>query len=242
MVGELGREIIVRGNSWFTVGDNGAEFTKIRKGDIVFNHVQTRSLLENGKINSRGKAMAEGTVGKAFVGGTAFADGTPREPYKSSYKVTDDKTVANTIAVKRASQEAYAAIQRAQNASEDAAEALEKAAKEAEEIAKEIESITSKFIKNVEDLQKRIADSLKDHWETEYKDREKVLKKEHDARIEGLQKEIDLINGETVEDKEAELKKLQAQLDKWSKDDSTLGRKKQKIIVMMNQLTKSLKI
>ena len=243
LVGELGREIIVRGNSWFTVGDNGAEFTKIRKGDIVFNHVQTRSLLENGKINSRGKAMAEGTVGKAFVGGTAFADGTPREPYKSSYKVTDDKTVANTIAVKRASQEAYAAIQRAQNASEDAAEALEKAAKEAEEIAKEIESITSKFIKNVEDLQKRIADSLKDHWETEYKDREKVLKKEHDARIEGLQKEIDLINGETVEDKEAELKKLQAQLDKWSKDDSTLGRKKQKELQdAIDDLTKEIKV
>ena len=38
LVGELGRELIVRGNRFFTVGDNGAEFTNIQKGDIIFNH------------------------------------------------------------------------------------------------------------------------------------------------------------------------------------------------------------
>ena len=38
LVGELGRETIVRGSEYFTVGDNGAELTDIRKGDIIFNH------------------------------------------------------------------------------------------------------------------------------------------------------------------------------------------------------------
>ena len=38
LVGELGQEIIVRGNRFFTVGDNGAEMVKIHKNDIIFNH------------------------------------------------------------------------------------------------------------------------------------------------------------------------------------------------------------
>lgn len=35
LVGELGRELVVRGNRWFTIGDNGAEMRSIKKGDIV---------------------------------------------------------------------------------------------------------------------------------------------------------------------------------------------------------------
>lgn len=57
---ELGREIVVRGNKFFTVGNNGAEFVDLKRGDIVFNHRQTEELLKNGKINTRGKAFAQG--------------------------------------------------------------------------------------------------------------------------------------------------------------------------------------
>ena len=35
LVGELGTELLVRGNRWFTVGENGAEFTQVKKGDII---------------------------------------------------------------------------------------------------------------------------------------------------------------------------------------------------------------
>lgn len=35
LTGELGPELLVRGNRWFTVGENGAEFTQIKKGDII---------------------------------------------------------------------------------------------------------------------------------------------------------------------------------------------------------------
>lgn len=69
LVGELGPELRVRGNRWDMLGENGAEFTDVKKGDIIFNHKQTKSLLKNGYINSRGKAYASGTassVGNIF--------------------------------------------------------------------------------------------------------------------------------------------------------------------------------
>lgn len=242
LVGELGQELVVRGSRWFTVGDKGAEFTQIRKGDIVFNHLQTKELFENGYVTSgggRGRALVNGTVsGNALASGTAYASG-----YESSYKITDNKLVANTIAVQREAKKAAEAAQRAANASEDAAEELKKAADAAAEAAKEVENLTSEYINNVEDLQGRIADSLKEHYEMEYKEREKILEKEHNARIDSLQKEIDMINGETVEDKEAELADLNEQLAKWSKDDSTLGKKKQKELQdQIEALEKEIKI
>lgn len=62
LTGELGPELRVRGNKWELLGENGAEFNKVKKGDIIFNHKQTKSLLENGYVNSRGKAYASGTA------------------------------------------------------------------------------------------------------------------------------------------------------------------------------------
>lgn len=69
LVGELGREIIVDPNTgrWYTVGDNGAEFVNIPDGAIVFNHLQSNALLENGRVSGRGRAMA---LGSAFVIGS----------------------------------------------------------------------------------------------------------------------------------------------------------------------------
>lgn len=69
LVGELGPEILVRNGRWTTVGDNGAEFTQVKKGDIIFNHKQTESLLKNGYVTGRGKAYASGTA-YASGGGT----------------------------------------------------------------------------------------------------------------------------------------------------------------------------
>lgn len=70
LMGELGQEIIVRDGRFFTVGDNGAEFVKYRKGDIIFNHKQTEELFKNGYVTSGGGR------GKAYVEGTAFANVT----------------------------------------------------------------------------------------------------------------------------------------------------------------------
>lgn len=62
LVGELGPEMLVRDGRWTTIGDNGAEFRQIKKGDIIFNHKQTEDLLSKGYVTGRGKAYASGTA------------------------------------------------------------------------------------------------------------------------------------------------------------------------------------
>lgn len=69
LTGELGQELVVHGNKWWTVGDRGAEFTHIPSDSIVFDANQTRELLQNGSINSRARALKGGT---AHVHGTAY--------------------------------------------------------------------------------------------------------------------------------------------------------------------------
>lgn len=69
LVGELGPELLVRGNQWTTIGDNGAEFTQVKKGDVIFNHKQTKELLSKGYVTGRGKLKG----GSAFLSGTAYA-------------------------------------------------------------------------------------------------------------------------------------------------------------------------
>lgn len=96
LTGELGPELLVRGNRWFTVGDDGAEFTQIKKGDIIFNHKQTKQLLKNGYVTGRGKAYAAGT---AYVSGGSthkkysFDDtsGSERKGSSSSSSADDAK-------------------------------------------------------------------------------------------------------------------------------------------------------
>ena len=108
LVGELGREIIVDPHTghWYTVGDNGAEFVKVPKNAIVFNHLQSENLLNNGYVVGRGKALASGTAmssgsGRFNVGGS----GT-----KSYSSTTTKKSSTNT-----ASQAAQAATQVAED-------------------------------------------------------------------------------------------------------------------------------
>lgn len=70
LVGELGPEMLVRNGRWTTVGDNGAEFTQIKKGDIIFNHKQTEDLLSKGYVTGRGKLHGS----SAFASGTAYVN------------------------------------------------------------------------------------------------------------------------------------------------------------------------
>ncbi|GFI50673.1 hypothetical protein IMSAGC020_01882 [Lachnospiraceae bacterium] len=94
LVGELGREIVVCPHTghWYTVGDNGAEFVEIPKNAIVFNHLQSENLLNNGHIIGRGKALASGTAlsngtGKFNVGGSGSkaTSSTKKKSTKKSF-------------------------------------------------------------------------------------------------------------------------------------------------------------
>lgn len=64
LVGELGREMYVdpSTNTWHTIGDNGAEFVNLPRNAIVFNHMQTASLLSKGRISARGRALVSGNA------------------------------------------------------------------------------------------------------------------------------------------------------------------------------------
>ena len=105
LVGELGREIVVdsRTGKWHTVGDNGAEFTRIHRGDIVFNHKQSEELLARGFVNGRGSALAWGT---AYAGGVenqnvkGSAGYVLGNPYTSSSKANTAAQNANTKSTK----------------------------------------------------------------------------------------------------------------------------------------------
>lgn len=75
LVGELGRETIVRNGRYFTVGDKGAEFVSLRPNDIVFNHKQTEELFKNGRVISNGGRAR--LVGESYAFGSAFSSGSP---------------------------------------------------------------------------------------------------------------------------------------------------------------------
>lgn len=113
LVGELGPEIIVRNGRWFTVGENGAEFTQVRRGDIIFNHKQSKSLLSNGYVTGRGK-MKGGS--SAFAGGTAYAGSV--HPWTGGINIKDDWNNLSDVS----------------NSLSNAAESVEDAAEEFEEV------------------------------------------------------------------------------------------------------------
>lgn len=79
IVGELGTEGVVRDGKFFTIGDNGAEVVNLKKGDVVFNHLQVRELLEKGHVTSNG--------GRARLVGAAYADGTAKNGMRAFVNV-----------------------------------------------------------------------------------------------------------------------------------------------------------
>ena len=92
LVGEVGQELVVSGNRWYTVGDNGAEFAHIPAGSIVFNSKQTEDLFKKGFTNSRGKGNISLPGTEAFASGTAYRLGSGT----SSTTNTKKKTLSGT--------------------------------------------------------------------------------------------------------------------------------------------------
>lgn len=104
LVGELGTEIVVdpATSTWRTVGDNGAEFVNIKKGQIVFNNRQSEELLKNGYVTSgggRGKIQ-----GGFFASGTALVlgNGSPGI-HKNTGVMTSEKNKDKTSSSKSSS-------------------------------------------------------------------------------------------------------------------------------------------
>lgn len=72
LVNELGNEMLVRDGKWQII-EGGAQFVDLKKGDIIFNHKQTKELQDNGYVSSRGKLVGGSyaygsTYGNAYAG------------------------------------------------------------------------------------------------------------------------------------------------------------------------------
>ena len=65
LINEVGSEILVRDGQWHILNNGDPTFVNLKRGDIIFNHLQSRELLEKGQI--------KGSHGK-LVGGS-FANG-----------------------------------------------------------------------------------------------------------------------------------------------------------------------
>ena len=93
LVGEIGQELLVRGGKFTTIGDNGAEFVNLKRGDIIFNHLQTRDLLSKGYVNSRAKVF----MGGAYASGTAYANGGFLPTPGNNYQYNGTNTTSNNL-------------------------------------------------------------------------------------------------------------------------------------------------
>ncbi|MBO7691561.1 MAG: peptidoglycan-binding protein, partial [Methanobrevibacter sp.] len=69
LMGELGPELVVSRGHYFVVGQAGAEFVNLDKDAIVFNHKQTKRLLQNGSIGSRGVPFTNEANALSFAKG-----------------------------------------------------------------------------------------------------------------------------------------------------------------------------
>lgn len=87
---------------WYTVGDTGAEFRDIPRGAIVFNHTQSKSLLENGYVAGRASALVGGTAmvtGGISVSGaqaSTVSGGHSAGNYKSPYSGASNSTSSSS--------------------------------------------------------------------------------------------------------------------------------------------------
>lgn len=120
LVGELGTEVIVRGGKYFSVGDNGAEFVNVRKGDVIFNHKQSAELFKNGHVTSGGGRAK--VVGESFVQGTAYrlkAQDNKKASSKSKKKSSTSKKSSGNSGSKSSSGNSSSSSSNSSDSSKD---------------------------------------------------------------------------------------------------------------------------
>ncbi len=178
LVGEENKELIVRGNRFFTVGDSGPEFAHLKKGDIVFNAQQTKELLSKGKTHTRGRALAQGNIGNARLGGSSgfggFSGGAAGKKIDDNGNITSNDSTSSTTANTKATN----ANTKATNSNTSA-----------KEKSTQIFDWVSRRLTVLSDAVQRTADTITDYVSSAFK--AKQLKKEVkqiDAQINGNKK------------------------------------------------------
>ena len=164
--GEIGREVVVRDGKFFTIGDNGAEFFKYKKNDIVFNATQTEALFKYGGIkgaNPRGKMLASGS---AFASGNYPSDGSA---FAWTSNVTGGSNFANdsknnTVSTSTSNKTSSNKTDSSSKKTEEAAEKTKEAAEEFKESVDLIEIAINRLERTISQLDTR-ANSAYRSWE-----------------------------------------------------------------------------
>lgn len=165
-------------------------------------------------------------------GGSSSGSGSSSHSYSSGETAEEKAAEAAQTAAEKAAKASAEANEKAAKEAQEAAEAAKKAAEEAK---KAIENYKSTYTSNVESFYSKVISTLKTKYQSLYDERKKQLEAEkkaeldiHNAKVEQYQKELDALDGNTIEDKETKLVELKNQLEDWKSDDSSLGKSKQK--------------
>lgn len=122
LTGEVGEELVVSGNRWFTTGSNGAEFANIPAGSVVFNSKQTKELFSQGFTKSRGKGNPSLPGLPAFLEGTAYASGGRLPSSSSSTSKSSSKKKSSSSSSKSSSKNSSSSSSKSNSSSDSSAE------------------------------------------------------------------------------------------------------------------------
>ena len=178
LLAETAPELLVRNNRFYLVGKNGPEMKDLKKGDIVFNPQQTKELLSKGKTHTRGRALAQGNVGDARLGGSSgfggYSGGAAGKKIDDNGNITSNDSTSSTTANTKATN----ANTKATNSNTSA-----------KEKSTQVFDWVSKRLTVLSDAVQRTADTITDYVSSAFK--AKQLKKEIkqiDAQINGNKK------------------------------------------------------
>lgn len=138
---------------WYTVGDNGAEFRDIPAGSIVFNHLQTKHLLENGYVSGRASALVSGTA--LVTGGYK-----PYEPSSSSSVSSNSSSGKSSSSKSSSSKSSSSSSKSSSSSSKSSSKSSEKDEKEPQ-IFDWIEIALSRIQRAIDNLSKKAESTFK---------------------------------------------------------------------------------
>ena len=122
LINELGAEIIVRNGQWFVENNGYPTITNLKKNDIVFNHEQSKALLERGYVTGSHAKLAY--EGNSHAKGTAFSGGSWTFGNTGGGNIGGTNTTSNNL--NSASNNLAKAASDTSKAASDTSEAAEK--------------------------------------------------------------------------------------------------------------------
>ena len=144
LINELGSEVVVRNGKWFILNNGYPTFANLRKGDVVFNHEQTKALLKNGYVTGSHARLA---YESSYVNGSAFSSGSWVFGNTGSGNLKGTGTKYTGSSSNNSSKKSSA-----EKSAEKASKSAEKAADKFEESFDEIEILLDRMDRSLQKL------------------------------------------------------------------------------------------